>query len=264
MKEGFRKKRKEGNSNFSKSKKMNPIGSLNTDRRDLDFGDNSVYPSKRKDARRGSQSLRRSWSVRMKQFFGVADDDQETYVPPPVLEGRKTLILDLDETLIHSADYPPHNSVQYFLSGEPSFYVYKRPGLDDFLRMITEKFDVFIFTFGDREYAEPVLDELCPFIDNDHRLYRDLCEIKSGKQVRKDLTLFQRSKKEIILVDDNINALHFNPKNTIQIERWLGMPSDRALIDWLPPILDECAAADDVRTVITRIPNKSKKKKSKK
>ena len=198
----------------------------------------------------------RSFQTRIKKFFGL--DDPSIFHPPPPVDGRKTLILDLDETLVHSADYPPHDSVPFFLSGDPPFYVYKRPGLDGFLSFCHEKFDTFIFTYGDRLYAEPVLDVLCPFIDNSHRLYRDACEIKSGG-VKKDLGIFQRSKKELILVDDNSAAVHFNPKNTISIERWVGVPFDRALIDWLPPILEECARADDVRTVIAKYSTQKKK-----
>ncbi|OHT10478.1 putative C-terminal domain small phosphatase [Tritrichomonas foetus] len=191
----------------------------------------------------------KSWGNKIRHFFGFEDPD--TYKPPPAIEGKKTLILDLDETLIHSSDFPPHDAVEYFLCGDPQFYVYKRPGLDSFLRMCNEKFDTFIFTFGDRQYAEPVLDTLCPFINQSHRLYRDSCEMKSGT-VKKDLGIFHRPKKDLILIDDNSAAMHFNPKNTIMIERWFGIPQDSALIDWLPPILNECSLAEDVRLVISQ------------
>ncbi|KAK8890870.1 hypothetical protein M9Y10_028069 [Tritrichomonas musculus] len=188
-----------------------------------------------------------SFGDRLKKFFGLESD---TYQPPPPIEGKKTLILDLDETLIHSSDSLPPSSISFFISGDPPFYVYKRPGLDAFLQMCCKKFDTFIFTFADKDYAEPVLDILCPFIDSNHRLYRDLCEAKSGN-VRKDLRIFQRSCKDIILVDDSASAVHFNPKNTIKISKWVGSPQDKALIDWLPPLLDECSRADDVRAAIT-------------
>lgn len=189
-----------------------------------------------------------SFGDRLKKFFGL---DTDTYQPPPPIEGKKTLILDLDETLIHSSDSLPNSSISYFTCGEPPFYVYKRPGLDKFLTMCNKKFDTFIFTFADKEYAEPLLNILCPFIDANHRLYRDLCEAKSGN-VKKDLRIFQRSGKDIILVDDSASAIHFNPKNTIKISKWVGSPQDRALIDWLPPLLDQCSQAEDVRTVITK------------
>lgn len=190
--------------------------------------------------------------------FRWESDDFE--FPPPV-DGRKTLVLDMDETLIHSADFPPNARVQFFMSGNPEFYVYKRPGLDTFLRRVKEQFETFVFTFGEKAYAEPVLNEVCPFIDDKHRLYREMCVTPNGR-VKKDLSIFQRSKKELILVDDSSRALAFNPKNTIKIPRWVGDPNDRALIDWLPQVLDMCADAADVRTVIasTRKRAKSMKK----
>ena len=187
----------------------------------------------------------------IKRFFGFSPES-DYYHPPAPIEGKKTLILDLDETLIHSSDSPPEDNISYFMIGDPPFYVYKRPGLDDFLKMATSQFDTFIFTFGDKEYAEPLLDELCPFIDADHRLYRDSCETPSGN-VKKDLSIFQRSKKDLILIDDSISAVELNPNNTIQIRRWLGNPNDKFLIKLLPPILEKCRIADDVRTVISKI-----------
>lgn len=162
---------------------------------------------------------------------------------------KKTLVLDLDETLIHSSDFPPHSDILYFKSGEPEFFVHKRPGLDKFLDFVRENFEIFIFTFGDKNYAEPVLDTICPFIDNEHRFYRDSCETKQGR-VKKDLSIFKRDKKNIILIDDSNNATTYNPNNTIRISRWKGSPQDDALINWLPPILNECLIAEDVRKVI--------------
>jgi Dullard-like phosphatase family protein len=175
------------------------------------------------------------------------------YQPPPRRHGKKVLVLDLDETLIHSATFPPHSKIDFFKSGDPEFYVFKRPGLDPFLQIAHGIFDTFIFTYGDRGYAEPILDRICPFIDHDHRLYRDLCSLESGG-VHKDLDIFQRPETELILVDDSRTTLQFHPRNTILIQKWMGTPMDRALIDWLPPILQKCVVAEDVRSVIRGIP----------
>jgi RNA polymerase II subunit A small phosphatase-like protein len=75
------------------------------------------------------------------------------FVPPPRKHGKKTLVLDLDETLIHSAAFPPHSKVEFFTLGDPQLYVFKRPGLDPFLQVARGMFDTFIFTYGDRGYA---------------------------------------------------------------------------------------------------------------
>jgi Dullard-like phosphatase family protein len=197
----------------------------------------------------GPGSVRRP----VRPFLSFFSKKAPAYQPPPRRHGKKALVLDLDETLVHSAPFPPHSKIDYFKSGDPEFYVFKRPGLDAFLRIAYGVFETFIFTYGDRGYAEPILDRICPFIDHEHRLYRDLCSLEGGG-VHKDLDIFQRPEAELILVDDSRATLQFHPGNTILIQKWTGTPLDRALIDWLPPILQKCVAVDDVRTVIQRIP----------
>lgn len=183
------------------------------------------------------------------------------FKPPPRVVGKKTLVLDMDETLIHSSEIPPHKDVEFFKSGDPEFYVYKRPGLDSFLSSIQGKFEIFVFTHGERNYAEPVLDVLMPWLDDDHRLYRDSCDGKNGPC--KNLKLLERDKKDVILVDDSGAAQKKNPKNTLRIKDWHGTPYDSALITWLPPILEECYSAKDVRPIIKSANKKTKAEREK-
>jgi RNA polymerase II subunit A small phosphatase-like protein len=185
-------------------------------------------------------------------------DRAASYRPPRNITGKKTLVLDLDETLIHSSAVPAPFGVDAFTISDPEFYVFKRPGLDSFLYRVSSSFDVFVFTYGTEEYARPLLDILCPWLPEDHRLYREACTTKSG--VYKDLTLFNRPLRDIVLVDDSDSAAAANPKNTIQIPNWTGTSSDRALIDWLPPILEQCAQASDVRKVVKSVMNLSRVK----
>ncbi|OHT11408.1 NLI interacting factor-like phosphatase family protein [Tritrichomonas foetus] len=184
----------------------------------------------------------------------------ETYTPPPIAEGKKVLVLDMDETLIHSSNIPPHSSISFIKIGNPGFYVYKRPGLDEFLEFVMQNFEVFIFTYGSMEYAEPVLNSLCPKIDKNHRLYRDQCE-KGSSGVKKDISIFGRPKTDVILIDDSNSAMNYNPKNTIQISRWMGMPNDSELVDWLPQVLQRCLQAEDVRKVIEEVKKERSMKK---
>jgi Dullard-like phosphatase family protein len=172
----------------------------------------------------------------------------EYYVPPPPINDKKTLILDVDETLIHSSAFPPHSRVESFRIGDPQFFVFKRPGLDEFLKFVHSNFEIFIYTYAEEQYAKPIIDHLMPWLDEDHRLYRDACGGRRGPH--KDLTIFERSMKNVILVDDSEGVRSVNARNTVTIPRWTGIPSDRALIEMLPPILERCLAADDVRAVI--------------
>ena len=64
--------------------------------------------------------------------------------------GKKCLVLDLDETLVHSSFKPiPHP--EYIIPVEIDglvhhVYVRKRPGCDTFLRMMARHYEIVIFT----------------------------------------------------------------------------------------------------------------------
>lgn len=82
----------------------------------------------------------------------------------------KTLVLDLDETLIHSTSRPYSSAsrsglkvrvVEVVLEGRSTVYtVYKRPWVDFFLRKVSTWYTVIIFTASLPEYADPVIDWL--------------------------------------------------------------------------------------------------------
>ena len=177
--------------------------------------------------------------------------------PPAPSDGRKCLVLDMDETLIHCSAFPPHPSVTYFTLSETE-YVYLRPGLNDFLQYAQENFEVFIYTFAERDYAELVLNQIAPNIDEDHRLYRDSCIVKKDLII-KDLDMLNRKKSKLIFVDDNDKALKVHKENTIIIPMWKGTPNDHALVEWLIPILETCKNANDTRTVIKNIKNQTRR-----
>ena len=78
-------------------------------------------------------------------------------------ERKYTLVLDLDETLIHYVDTG---------EDEGSFFLI-RPYCLQFLKQMSEYYEIVIFTAGVQEYADWVVDQLDPdkkFIQ--HRLYR--------------------------------------------------------------------------------------------
>jgi Dullard-like phosphatase family protein len=181
-------------------------------------------------------------------FRSLLWDCIEYYTPPPSNSDKKTLVLDLDETLIHSSIMPPHSRTESFRLGEWGLYVFKRPGLDQFLEFVREAFEIFVFTHGEELYARPILDRIMPWLDEEHRLYREACNGKRG--ARKDLKVFGRSPERLILIDDSDSAFSRNPENTVRIPRWCGTPTDRVLIDWVPRILEGCLQANDVRPVI--------------
>ena len=113
-------------------------------------------------------------------------------------------------------------------------------------------FDIFIFTSGERYYADPIISVIWPFLDEQHKLFRNSC-IFENCEVHKDLKAFNRPENEIILVEDNIFSKKYYPENTIIVPKWIGSPKDNILINWLPEILDDCVKSDDVRDVINNI-----------
>ena len=94
---------------------------------------------------------------------------------------QTTLVLDLDETLIHCSP-APNPKVPYhftidlaFEDGNFKAFVYKRPFMDYFLSEVTRKYEVVIFTASEKAYAKPILDTIDPQGKIRHRIYRDSC-----------------------------------------------------------------------------------------
>jgi RNA polymerase II subunit A small phosphatase-like protein len=131
--------------------------------------------------------------------------------------------------------------------------IYKRPHVDYFLSAVRELFDLFIFTASERPYADPILDKLCPFIDERHRLYGPCVEEIDGK-FRKDLTVFNRGLNKVFMIDDNVGVHSFFPDNVILVKAWEGELNfaDTELRDILP-VVQACAGVPDVRAVIRKL-----------
>ncbi|KAK4794011.1 hypothetical protein SAY86_012005 [Trapa natans] len=175
-------------------------------------------------------------------------------LPPLDSPTRKTIFLDLDETLVHSkSDPPPENFdfiVRPMINGERlNFYVLKRPGVDRFLRAISQSFEVVIFTAGLKEYASLVLDRLDPTgAMISHRLYRDSCREMEGKFV-KDLSGMGRDLRRVVLVDDNPNAYGFQPENAMPIAPFIDDLKD-AELGKLAKFFEGCEEFDDMREAV--------------
>ena len=73
------------------------------------------------------------------------------YLPPKLPNSRRrTLILDLDETLVHSSFVPIQDYdilVPVDISGQPqNVYVKKRPHVDEFLLRVSHFYEIVMFT----------------------------------------------------------------------------------------------------------------------
>ncbi|KAM0094736.1 hypothetical protein ACP6JD_001804 [Aspergillus fumigatus] len=148
---------------------------------------------------------------------------QQWLLPPPLphLRNRKCLVLDLDETLVHSsfkvlerADFtiPVEIEGQYH-----NIYVIKRPGVDQFMKRVGELYEVVVFTAS----------------------------------VSKDLSQVGRDLRETIIIDNSPTSYIFHPQHAIPISSWFSDAHDNELLD-LIPVLEDLAGAQvkDVSLVL--------------
>lgn len=120
--------------------------------------------------------------------------------------GKKTLVLDLDETLIHSSftQIPnPDLTISVLIDHKVMLlYVQKRPGVDEFLQKAGEMYELVSFTASLKSYADPILDQLDPNHCISHRLSREHCVYYNGEYV-KDLSRLGRDMSNIVILDVN-------------------------------------------------------------
>lgn len=166
----------------------------------------------------------------------------------PDVPKKKCLVLDLDETLVHSSFTPimdPDFKITIELEGRShQVYVRKRPYVDEFLAEVAKKFEIVIFTASLSKYADPLLDILDPAGVVQSRLFREDCVQHYGNFV-KDLTHLGRGLANTIIVDNSPFSYMFQPDNAVPIGSWFDDRSDRQL-EALLPFLDELADAEDV------------------
>ena len=170
---------------------------------------------------------------------------------------KKTLILDLDETLVHSSFFPFQRKSDIILNIKLErknhiIHVLKRPNLDYFLKKISELFNVIIFTASIKEYAEPLIDKLDPE-KKFRRLFRQNCLNKNGLYI-KDLKQIGNNYKDMIIIDNNPISFSLNRDNGLPIITWYENSDDNELIK-LIPLLEYLAKVDDVRPIINQIMN---------
>lgn len=175
--------------------------------------------------------------------------------PHPNDSEKICLLLDLDETLIHSSFTPVENPdllVPLIFDNEPTrdIYVCKRPGVDQFLKGLEGHFEIVIFTASLSYYADPVIDFLDPTGIIKHRLYRESCVSATGLYsglYLKDLSRLGRKLDRCLLVDNCPSSFALQPQNGLSCRSWFSDKEDRELCDRILPILLNLATSKSVR-----------------
>ncbi|KAF4567639.1 hypothetical protein EYR36_011261 [Pleurotus pulmonarius] len=150
-----------------------------------------------------------------------SDGIPQPLLPPiaPQHAGRKCLVLDLDETLVHSsfravqqADFIVPVEIEYHWH---HFHVLKRPGVDEFLLKMGEIYEVVVFTAS----------------------------------LSKDLSQLGRPIADTIILDNSPASYIFHPKNAVPVSSWFNDPHDAELTD-LIPFLADLTSVPDVRGIL--------------
>lgn len=185
---------------------------------------------------------------------GYEAPDDGTHVSGPLLaplvEDRLTLVLDLDETLVHCRTDQlasmRHNFCVQFEESKATGWIYVRPFARLFLEIAARLFEVVVFTASSRSYADQVLDNLDPEGRClSARLYRQHCTEVGGGFV-KDMQRLGRPLERVILVDNSPVSLAMCPDNGVLISNWTAeQETDRELIDLLL-LLQQCMQQSSV------------------
>lgn len=174
----------------------------------------------------------------------------------PGKELKKTVIFDLDETLIHACDMSSVSqiNIQIFLDhvNSMNYGLLIRPYAIQCLQKAKEMYEVVVFTASEERYARAIINYLDPDGNIfDHCLFQNSCINVNGFWV-KDLRIFMNRKmKDLIIVDNFMPSYLFQLENGIPISTWTGEFHDKKLIHIIE-MLEILKDVPDVREVIRK------------
>ena len=157
---------------------------------------------------------------------------------------KYSLVLDLDETLIHF-------KVNQSEDGEGMLKL--RPGVFSFLEKIREFYEIILFTEASEAYAKLMIEA---FNKNkkyfDFKLYRQHTMIIENDFV-KDLSKLGRPMDKIIIIDNFPQNFKLQKNNGIVIKPFLGEnKNDQALEDLIPILINIAKDEIDVRNGLVK------------
>ena len=191
----------------------------------------------------------------------VIKPENQYLLTPQIPEclGRNTLVLDLDETLVHSTFEPMDCDISLAVEIEGRTYnvsVLKRPGVDQFLQRCCELFEVVVFTASLKGYADPLLDVLDTGKMIHHRLSRESCSLMKAGYV-KDLNKLGRDIRHSVIIDvrslqNSPTSYCLQPMNALPIKTWINDKNDNEL-EAMIEMLEYLAKVDDIPKVIKEL-----------
>lgn len=174
---------------------------------------------------------------------------------------RKLLILDVDETLVHTTEAPLAGIEADFRV--LSYYVHVRPHAVEFLTALAQVYDIAFWSAGGKDYVHAVLENLLPagftpvFIWTSERCKRTR-DVDNNQLVIKDLNKVRRrgfDLKSVLIVDDTPSTAVRNYGNVVYVRAFEGQvvtdKADREL-QLLTTYLLSIASVENVRRLEKR------------
>ncbi|KAF2764428.1 HAD-like protein [Teratosphaeria nubilosa] len=153
-----------------------------------------------------------------------------------------TLVLSLEDLMVHSS-----------WDRTNGYRVAKRPGIDYFIRYLSQYYELVLFTSVPLAMADPVIKKLDPYHFIMWPLGREATKYDAGEYV-KDLSYLNRPLNKTLIIDTHAAHVKNQPENAIILPKWSGDPKDPHTKDLvaLIPFLEYIATmgTDDVRTVL--------------
>lgn len=178
---------------------------------------------------------------------------KQVSLPEPITKKTKTLLLDLDETLIHTCMLRDNPDVvlSYLGNGVDNtkqLPIKLRPYLREFLAALSPLYEIAIFTASAAVYAKTIVN----YIDKDKKyinaiLSREHCmETKNGFFIKDLRIIKERDLKDVIIVDNLVHSFGFQLENGVPILEFINDKKDEEL-KHLKDYLLEAYKHDDLR-----------------
>lgn len=150
---------------------------------------------------------------------------------------KSLLILDLDETLIHSSSKKLKFAEDFMFE---KYYVYKRPKLDWFLEEISKHYNIGIWSSADGDYVMNIVEHIIPKSIKLELLWdKDWCDLRENNETN---SFFYEKKldkisnlnlgfERLLLIDDSFENYQINKNKAYLIKPFKGEKDDIELVN---------------------------------
>ena len=163
------------------------------------------------------------------------------------------VILDLDETLIHSTVEEPETGYDFKSSG---FFVKTRPFAMKFCEKVSNHYPTAVWTSSTEDYAIPIVEHLGLASGIKFLWTRNRCTLTKDMETGKEFWLKNLKKvkksgyslERTIMIDDSPIALKKNYGNLLQVLPYMGINEDDEL-ERLLPYLNWLSTQSNIRRI---------------